>query len=163
MAAHWFPAFLSQCVASEFVSKAKEQHRSDEKSQVRAEFPEEDLHVWKEDIIAGWVQHADCDDMIWGGQITNENPGGYAVFGGGGIEQKVKSSLQETIALHPDTEQCPLRKVKHLSRTSSQIQSNRRFSILSLTISYNLCAYCFLTTCGEVQELHMPKHKTDKK
>lgn len=67
MVEHWFPAFLSQCVASEFVSKAKEQHRSDEKPQVRAEFPEEDLRVWNEDIIAGWAQDADCDDMIWGG------------------------------------------------------------------------------------------------
>lgn len=83
--------------------------------------------------------------------------------GGGGIEQKVKSSFQDTVVPQPDTERCPLRKVKHPSRASSQISSNRRLSILPLTISGNLCAYYFLTTCAEVQELHMPKHKADKR
>lgn len=89
--------------------------------------------------------------------------GSYAVDGEGGIEQKVKSSFQDTVVLHPDTERCPLRKVKHPSRASSQIWLNRRLSILPLKISDNLCAYYFLTTCAEVQELHVPKHKADKR
>lgn len=53
MVEHRFPAFLSQCVAPEFVSKARKQHRGDKKPLGRAEFPEEDLRVGQQDITAG--------------------------------------------------------------------------------------------------------------